>query len=100
MHASGRNPRAAIAEFYASKAARAAQQGDHRRASELYRAAFRSLEGEERDVDPADFAFYPSAEEGPSGIRVRGTSAPEGENATPREADTPRGELPPEDDAK
>jgi hypothetical protein len=73
MHPPGRDPKPAIAERYAAKAARAERQGDHRRAAELYRAALRALEGpEECDFDPSAFAFSPGAEEATSGVRMRG----------------------------
>jgi hypothetical protein len=72
MHPIGRDPKNAIAEQYAAKAARAAMQGDHRRAAELYRAALRAIkELEECDAEPAVFAFGPVAEEARSGIRRR-----------------------------
>lgn len=72
MHATPRDPKAAIAERYAAKAAKAERQGDHRRAAELYRAAFRALEGrEECDADPPSFAFGPVVQEAPSGVTLR-----------------------------
>lgn len=72
MHATGRDPKAAIAERYAAKAAKAERQGDHRRAAELYRAAFRALEGrEECDADPPSFAFDPVVREAGSGVTLR-----------------------------
>ena len=72
MTPAGRDPKAAIAERYAAKAAKAARQGDHRRAAELYRAAFKALEApEERDAESSRFAFSPTVEEARSGVRAR-----------------------------
>jgi hypothetical protein len=88
MQASGRNPRAVLAERYAAKAARAAQQGDRRRASELYLAAFRALHGEEEcDTDPLGLAFNPAVEERPSGVRARDATECT-EESTTRPGDT------------
>lgn len=39
-----RNPRSYISERYAAKAARAADDGHHKRAAELYRAALLAIE--------------------------------------------------------
>jgi hypothetical protein len=73
MPARERDPRTSIAERYAAKAARAAQQGDQRRAAELYKAALKALcGGEECDEIESGFAFSPAVEEAVSGIRVRG----------------------------
>ncbi len=80
MHPTGRDPKSAIAEQYAAKAAKAAMQGDHRRAAELYRAALRAIEElEECDAEPSVFAFGPGAE-ARSGIRKRDDEDESGQN--------------------
>lgn len=90
MRAPGRDARTSIAEQYAAKAAKAARQGDQRRAAELYRAALRALRGlEECDAEPAGFAFSPAVEEAVSGIRVRGENDGDSQNATLGDAGDP-----------
>lgn len=88
MPARPRDPRTANAEQYAAKAARAAQQGDPRRAAELYRAAIRALAtAEEGDEIGSGFAFSPDVKEAVTGIRVRGENEAGDRIATARARD-------------
>ncbi len=73
MHPPRRDPRTYISEQYAAKAARAARQGHHLRAAQLYFAALRAMEGDdEYTPEPSEFVVGLTAEEAASGVRMRG----------------------------